>query len=234
MQLLAIDENGDLILSLDAKKKITYICPECEGPVRLRSGRDVQPHFFHKKKHLCRHDAKGLDHLQVQLRLHKELPEALLEERFPQLGRVADICSHSLKLVIEIQCSSLSLSEIKERTQDYESLGYTVIWILHTKQFLQPRAHSIEKFLEKRPHYFTDINHLGQGMIFDQLSFIVGGKRTLLGDPFPLSFTTWPLQDLRNLRKAYRKKQPSFFINALKVYAKMIFKMLLENSCREK
>ncbi|MEI6532183.1 MAG: competence protein CoiA family protein, partial [Chlamydiota bacterium] len=118
MQLLALDQNANLILALNAHKKVPYRCHECAGIVFLRGGKEIQAHFFHKEHRSCRHNAKGLDHLQIQVRIQKELLGGLIEERFLRINRVADVCSHSLKLIVEIQCSSMSLLELKTRTLD--------------------------------------------------------------------------------------------------------------------
>ena len=234
MQLMAIAKNATLISALNAHKKVPYRCQECAGIVFLRGGKETQPHFFHKERHACRHDAKGPDHLHIQVRIQKEINGSLLEERFLDINRIADICSHNLKLIIEIQCSSMSLLELKTRTLDYESLGYQIIWILHTKVFFQKKIKPLEKFLEKRWHYFTDINEKGEGSIFDQISSMQDGKREIIGQAQPVSFSTWPLKDLSMIRKAQRKKQAPQLRVYLQGYLKTAFSMLLENSCHGK
>lgn len=229
MQLFALDQEGQLIHALEARKKIPYRCPECLAEVRRRSGKALQPHFFHRRSRECRHEAKSLEHLHVQLRIHSELSGSVLERRFESPRRVADICSEEHKLIIEVQCSAMNLEELKARTRDYESLGYRVLWILHCKRYYQKTVQPIEHFLEEKPHYFTTINKEGEGLIFDQLSEIRLGERRVYGEPLAISFASWPLQDLSAYRR--QRKKPALWKQRLWGYGQTALRLLLENAC---
>lgn len=78
------------------------------------------------------------------------------------------------KIVFEIQCSSISQQELEKRTQDYLSIGYRPVWILHDRIFNKKILTPQETFLLNHPHYFTNTERLSPVFIYDQLqiSFI--------------------------------------------------------------
>lgn len=179
MQLYAKDPNQNLIAASKALKQLDYACIECGEKVRVRSGIHRHPHFFHLKIPFsrCKLQAKGMDHLQNQRYICSLLPqgEAFLEHPFPQIGRIADVAWLPKKLIFEVQCSPISAQEIEQRNQNYRSLGFQVVWILHDKQFNRPRLSAAEQFLLTSPHFFTNIDEDGKGMIYDQFAVIKKG-----------------------------------------------------------
>lgn len=180
MQLYALDAKQNLIPAHKAHKQRNYTCLECQGIVRIRAGLHRQPHFFHLKPALsCHLSAKSMAHIQVQCRLQKLLPEGecRIEERFPQIQRIADVVWQAKRLVFEIQCSPITAKEVQERNQDYASLGYQVIWILHDSQFNQYKVSAAELFLRDHPCYFTNIDAIGHGILYDQFDLFAGGVR---------------------------------------------------------
>lgn len=181
MQLYAKDSNQNLIAASHALKQLDYFCLECGEKVRVKGGFHRHPHFFHLKlpASICKLQAKGFDHLEVQNYLIGLLPkgEAFLEYPFAEVGRIADVVWLPQKIVFEVQCSPISSGEIEQRNRDYSSLGFQVVWILHDKQFNQDRVSQAELGLLSRPHFFTDINNQGHGIIYDQFAVIKDRKR---------------------------------------------------------
>ena len=119
----------------EAKKGVDYHCPECNGRVRLRGGQIRQLHFYHlQDARSCRQNGKSLTHLRLQ-KLLASLLSAELEYRFPSIKRIADVYSPKKSLVVEVQCSSISLEEMESRNQDYASLGLRVVWVLLNRRF---------------------------------------------------------------------------------------------------
>jgi competence protein CoiA len=112
----------------------------------------------------------------------------LLEHRFPNIGRIADVFYPSRQIIFEVQVSPISIEEIRARNKDYASLGYDVIWILHDRQFNRVRATSAETFLATSPHYFTNINRFGKGFFYDQYSLIRFKRRLRRTPRFPVRF----------------------------------------------
>ena len=192
MQWVALDRE-QRITADSAKKGTNYLCPECFSPVRARSGPHRRPHFYHiAKNSLCRQNGKTLFHLETQFAIQKELPEgeSLLEVPFPTISRIADVAWTPQKLVFEVQYSPISHAEAKKRTEDYEGLGFQVVWILHDKRFNRRRLSSAEAFLASRDCYFSSIGEKGKGEIYDQFSLILGTKRRFRGAKLPISLAS--------------------------------------------
>lgn len=145
-----------------AQKGVTYQCPECKGPIRLRGGHQRQKHFYHLSSQIkCRQNGKSPTHLKIQEILAQQFPSSIIENPFPEISRIADLFCPLQKMVIEVQCSFLSVEEIESRNRDYASLGLFVLWIFHEKRF-SPR-----KTLFTFPHFFTNIQQNRNGVIYD-------------------------------------------------------------------
>lgn len=180
MQLYALDFNHQLILAKQANRKRDYFCLECQQAVRIRGGIHRQTHFFHLKPiQKCTQHTKGMAHIQAQLRLLSMVREGdgTLEHRFPEINRIADFVWWSEKLVFEVQCSLISGIEVMERIQDYRSIGFEVVWILHDKNFNKWRLRAAELLLVSHTHYYTNINAEGKGEIYDLWFSIKKGCR---------------------------------------------------------
>ena len=168
MQLLGL-RGKSAITAPEAQRREEYTCPECGEPIRLRSGFLRRPHFSHRSRSTCRQSSKSATHLAIQEKICHLLPknEAFLEHPFSDISRIADVAWPAKRLVFEVQCSALSLEEAKQRTEDYASIGYLVIWILHVRRFGKKKLSPAERYLRALPAYYTDINILGSGSIFD-------------------------------------------------------------------
>ncbi len=205
MQLYAFDSHNNLIPAAKALKGKDYTCPECQGTVRSRKGDHRKAHFFHYKSSLhCKLSGKSMIHLQVQSYLQNLLPEGecTLERPFPEISRIADAAWISKKIIFEIQCSPLPAEEVKARNADYSSLGYQVVWVLHDKQFNQYRLSGAESHLRNGPHYFTNIDVEGEGMIYDQFDIHLKSLRKKKMAPLAvdLSKPLTPLQGDHELK----------------------------------
>jgi len=180
MQLCALNSIDELIFIHQATKHGNYRCLECDQPLGVRRGNLRQPHYYHTQPNLiCRQSGKGIPHLLLQHHLRNLLPEgdSKLECRFESIGRIADVVWESRKLVYEIQYSPITVEEVQARNNDYASVGYQVIWVLHDGRYNQHRLSAVEHFLSQSPHYFTNMNEKGEGFIYDQLSITLQGIR---------------------------------------------------------
>jgi competence protein CoiA len=180
MQLLAHSKEGKVVNAQRAHKQKTYRCLECGGQVRVRGGIHRQLHFYHLEPTIsCRQHQKGMSHLQVQSYLLHRFGESdcSLEYRMPEINRIADVVWLSQKIVFEIQCSPISALEVRQRNADYQKLGWTVVWILHDRRFNQIRHSAAEAELRHSPHYFTNMNGEGVGLIYDQFDHLAKGRR---------------------------------------------------------
>ena len=190
MQIYALDHNSLSVHARGAKRGTGYTCPECSQEVRIRGGVSRQPHFYHLSATSCIMQGKSLIHLQIQYALQKMLsPEQiLLEHRFPQIGRVADVVWPAQKLVFEVQISPISAPEVLARNRDYSKEGYQVVWILHDRRFNRPRITGAERALRYSPHYFTNINAFGKGFFYDQHAHFHFKRRKARSPRFPIHF----------------------------------------------
>lgn len=262
MQLFAANKNGEMISVQQANRQENYICLECKGLVRRRAGLQRTPHFFHlRHTTLCRLSNKSLPHLQTQRYLQSLFPlgDCELEHPFPRINRIADVVWISRKMIFEVQCSPIDPQEIHNRNRDYSREGYQVIWILHDKRYNQWKVSSAEYALRHTPHYFTNMNDEGVGLIYDQDSLINHGIRkartpivqvdlarpqTIKKKQSPESLKYrelyWPLHfagDLLDLGIApvdlqIRKSLLQKFINLSLHPYRSIFRMLLEKACK--
>lgn len=242
MQLYAFDQKRQVIFARDASRQMDYFCPECSGVLRLRGGVHRQNHFYHlETTRNCRQSGKSIEHLNVQLYFLSALPigECILEMRFPEISRIADIYWADKKIVFEVQCSPISRQEVQERSKDYQSLGFEVIWVLHDKRYNQKRSTSAEDFLHHRPHYFTNIDEGGAGIIYDQFSQLDKGYRINCMPPLAIdvSHPKWIEKGAKfegkmlNLIERRLKASSGYFANDL---ADHFFNSVIQNDYLEK
>jgi competence CoiA-like predicted nuclease len=186
MQRYALSENGTRVFAEEALPQVDYLCPECQGKLRVRQGEIKIAHFFHYEgTRECRWRTRFQTHTIIQEILSQQLGlhYCTLECFFPEISRIADIAFHPQKIVFEIQISPISEKELIQRTSDYWKTGWHVIWILHIEQFGSKRASSAEAALQTIPHYFTDLGSK-RGTLWDEASFVYKKKRIWF---FPLS-----------------------------------------------
>lgn len=189
MQFYALEDHRP-ILAKEAIRQKNYRCPECLGIVRLRGGEQRQNHFYHlHRSPSCRQSQKSLPHLQTQLFVQSQFSGAVLEKSFTQIGRIGDVCWEEGKLIFEIQCSPISLQEVRERNRDYEKLGYRVVWLLHDRRFNRFRVSPAEKFLRGQTTFFANIDAAGRGIIYDQQELFRGLRRVRRGPKLRIDVT---------------------------------------------
>lgn len=228
MQFFAYDKNG-IIFSEDANKGKDYRCPECNGRLRIKEGFYKRKHFFHLyTSSLCRQNKKTLVHLTIQKRILEILPqgESFLEKRFPSINRIADVVWEPKKMIFEVQCSPITLHEVKARMKDYATLGYKVIWILHDARFNRKRLSAAEYHLRPDHAFFTSINEKGKGMIYDQYEVFSLAKRTQKGPPQPINLRN----PVRKRLKAPLKKLNLF--EPIKNWACFFYYLILKQGSR--
>ena len=185
MQWVAL-ENEISVFASHAHKQHDYLCPECRSILRVRSGPHRQTHFYHLRSvPECRQHKKSQEHLLLQLFLFNSIPpeEAHVERPFPDIKRIADVAWEAKKMIFEIQYSPISLQEASARCADYRSIGYEVMWILHDKRFNRWRMTASEAYLRKQPCYFSNMDKMGKGIIYDQFEVLKHHRRLHKGTP---------------------------------------------------
>lgn len=219
VQLYALDQNFKVVSVNNAFKKQRYRCLECQKSLGMRGGLHRQKHFYHiDPSPDCRQNGKSEEHLNVQLFIEKKLPkgDVFLEKRFDEINRIADVVWLSKKIVFEVQCSFISYEEIKERNLDYAKIGYRVIWILHVKRFNKYRLTSPEAYLEYEPHYYTNMDAYGNGMIFDSFRLYQKGVRVFKTKPFEIDLSEFKKFNYKELNHRKKLLIPLKFLNKLK------------------
>ena len=214
MTLFAKDRE-EIISAWDAHPKKTYQCLCCNSALRYRRSKRQFPHFYHiSKTPSCRLYGKSETHLLIQIEIQKQLRDVLLEKPFPPIRRIADVAWEKEKIIFEIQCSSISEKEAKERELEYQSLGYKVVWILDDTKFNKRRLSYAEAWMRQRHCYFVN----GSRFFYDQSETIQDNLRTKRSRKIPI--------DLSNVSQ----KQTSLFpqIEKRKKTLKEIFLRLIE------
>lgn len=149
--LVARRSNGQLIVlhdrwTRDELKKLRqleqFICPQCNGFLRLKVGAINIPHFAHYNDESCEQyfsEGETYEHLQGKLDLYhffQAYPslEIQLEPYLPKLKQRPDLLirQKSRLMPIEFQVSRISRAQMEERTYGYEAHSLEPLWILHT------------------------------------------------------------------------------------------------------
>lgn len=129
-------------------------------------------------------------HLMVQNEILRIIGDNTLslEHRFK--GHIADIYWEKHGIVFEVQCSKMSLEECKKRTDDFESLGIRIVWILHQKSFNKPLLSPMEQYLLAHKNvYYTNISQQREGIIFDQEQAICYGVSRIKSPPIQIDLS---------------------------------------------
>lgn len=195
MQLYALDSERQLTSARGAVRQTNYYCLECQQLVRLRGGVRRRRHFYHLEPTPdCRQHQKGLVHLQLQWHFLQQLPvgDCQLEKPFNAIHRIADVAWLSQKIIFEIQCSPISAEEVIARNRDYQKLGWSVIWILHDRRYNQTRLSAAEMALRSSPHFFSNMDSDGIGIIYDQFDICKNGRRHERLPPLPIDLREPP------------------------------------------
>lgn len=150
--LIALNASGHLVNVLDQAcvKGQAYRCPACGRPVQLKQGQVMRPHFAHFRQQACDffQENESAEHLNLKASLYRSLlaagHEVVVEAVLADLGQVADLLVNG-RLVLEVQCSRLSLERLLDRTQAYQAAGYQVIWLLGQELWLGRRATALHR-----------------------------------------------------------------------------------------
>lgn len=166
--LIAKTSSGQLVRAFDAdmtEKK--YFCPACLGPVRLKKGAIKVWHFAHLSTQACRFslENESAEHLSLKAKLFGSLSRNHLveiEKYFANYQQIADIFIRP-KLVLEVQCSPISVQKLKERTASYHKQGLYPIWLFGEKLWLKKRLSVFQRevlsYNERLGFYFWELDN---------------------------------------------------------------------------
>ncbi|HEL1996535.1 TPA: competence protein CoiA [Streptococcus suis] len=133
--LVALDEDRQIFNLLEnPAPQGSFTCPGCGGLVRYKSGKVLRSHFAHVSLRDCSYfsENESAQHLSLKSSLYSWLMDkekVELEKCLPQIGQIADLLVND-HLAVEVQCSSLPISRLQERTQAYHEAGFQVLWLL--------------------------------------------------------------------------------------------------------
>ena len=126
-----------------------FYCLACHSPVRLKNGSVLRAHFAHIKLQHCpyHHEAESFEHLELKASLYdwaSKESHTEVESYLADFQQIADLLVVDKNLALEVQCSSLSLERLKERSDAYRSYGYQVYWLLGKKLWLKKRLTKLQ------------------------------------------------------------------------------------------
>ena len=149
--LTAINQDGCLVnLVMDEPQKNDHFyCPGCQGQVRLKQGTILRPHFAHIILKDCHYayENESAQHLELKSALYRWLKHEVaveIEAVLPELGQIADLLVEE-KLALEVQCSSLSIQRLLERTKAYQDQGIEVLWLLGKDLWIKDKLTALQK-----------------------------------------------------------------------------------------
>lgn len=167
--LTAIDENGQVVNLLEIEvKELTgkYFCPSCKSELFIKNGEIKMPHFAHKSLKACDLwlENESEQHLGLKKALYqwfKKTDKVEIEAYIPEFKQRPDLLVND-KIAIEIQCSHLSMKRLKERTENYQVHGFTVLWLMGQDLWLKDQITNLQKnlvyFSENRGFYYWELD----------------------------------------------------------------------------
>lgn len=149
--LVAYDKMGtlvNLVQTVPADRK-GYVCPACQAAVRLKHGSVMRPHFAHVSLEDCQYfsENESAQHLELKSVLYQwasRTAEAGIEVVLPEIKQIVDVLVDG-HLALEVQCSSLSIDRLRERTTSYRKADYQVLWLLGKDLWLKKSLKPLQK-----------------------------------------------------------------------------------------
>ncbi|WP_394404934.1 competence protein CoiA [Streptococcus sp. 20-1249] len=149
--LVAYDDRGSLVnlAQIVPVERRKYKCPCCGAPVRLKNGTIMRPHFAHINLADCRYfsENESTQHLELKASLYEWASKSVqvgVEVALPSIQQIADLLVED-KLALEVQCSTLPIDRLQERTQSYHKAGYQVLWLLGKDLWLKEKLTPLQK-----------------------------------------------------------------------------------------
>ncbi|MDU9417280.1 competence protein CoiA family protein [Staphylococcus lloydii] len=126
------NKQGTVVHAANASKDCNYYCPLCCQKLMLKRGKYKCAHFAHHEIN-CTYKEESYIHYQAKYRLgqsSKDLGMTVqIEPYLKECHQIPDILINN-KIILEIQCSPITVQQLQTRTSAYNNLGYIVIWII--------------------------------------------------------------------------------------------------------
>lgn len=169
--IIAEDKYGNRVNSIQQPSLMdSYFCPACKASLIFKNGLVYTPHFAHRTLNDCHawSENESAQHLSLKLQLFEwfhQSEKVELEKYLPELEQTPDLLVND-RIAIEIQCSSLSLKRLKERTENYQAYGFKVIWLMGKDLWIKKGMTTLQKnlmgFSENRGFYFWELDEKNQ------------------------------------------------------------------------
>lgn len=122
------------------------VCPFCDELLvtvreHMREGDWVKNYLRHKGEcsTTLAHHPQSPEHFAAKQWIMEHMPEKMAyvieradcEVRMPEINRIADVCfwiDGGDRVVHEAQLAAISVDELEARTNDYQSIGYGIVW----------------------------------------------------------------------------------------------------------
>lgn len=160
--MLVAKLNDQFINATDACQGKNYCCPECGAHLILKHGQRKITHFAHQGNSGCvLREGESYEHLlgkqQIFEWARKKGWQAELEVYIPQLEQRADVFLRigGQRVVIEFQCSPLSLTALQKRTLGYQSIGIKCYWFLGSPYKQKLNQRQTQKFIQLVNQQYT-------------------------------------------------------------------------------
>jgi len=264
------DEGRMIILSPELERRElrewrnnqSFYCPQCKGPVQLKVGDIVIPHFAHRRDTSCIasfSEGESQQHLNGKRLLYRFLTEGgqevVLEPLLNKISQRPDLLVKlgKTKFPIEFQCSTIPISHLNERSDGYRRAGMEPIWILHTPAKFNnlPEGIGIFQFSKFQEWFiistppegdvlFTFNPHTQTFHYFSSLLHVAGQRYIGMHRVLPLEFQIFPFarpkapteNDVRQYGNLYVKQRQKDLQNRILLNRKGIKDPFLR-SCYE-
>ncbi|KKM10986.1 hypothetical protein LCGC14_1721550 [marine sediment metagenome] len=148
--IYALNDQNERINASKAEKGKSYYCPNLDCDNReliLKKGHIRIPHFAHKSQKDCSSEPESEAHILCKTFFQSLLD---LDNQFVEYYGIKGVRPDVLydQFALEIQCSPITVNEIKRRNKIYKKNGYVAIWI-----FLEDEIISIKKTKEPKAYY---------------------------------------------------------------------------------
>lgn len=134
-----------------------FLCEKCYKPVVFKNGIRKKAHFAHVKAGIGATQPESAAHKLVKEVMAKWLRNqgihATVEHNFPVIERIADVYFkyQNAGYVFEIQKSSMSDAEFKQRILDYQRVDIEIIWIFLGEVKKRDHTYYLPSVMQGRP-----------------------------------------------------------------------------------
>ncbi|WP_171050838.1 competence protein CoiA family protein [Bacillus sp. BHET2] len=155
----------------------SFRCPHCSGEVNLRIGIKNVPHFAHFSDSDCDiYRQESPRHLHSKQLLYERLSflynDVQVEHYINELKQIADLYvkTESQEIAMEIQCSTIPISDLISRTQGYHKRHITPFWIL-TQEVKHKELLSLSSFQQAFIRYSPQLHYFLLHFLPEKRSF---------------------------------------------------------------